>query len=58
MRPQLVSKRHASLGRFGPADLETLDALITAGIAATRAEACAGHWPASASNQHMSSSSG
>jgi hypothetical protein len=37
--------------RLGPADLETLDALITTGTAASRAEPSAGSWPASANGR-------
>ncbi|MGH3171903.1 MAG: hypothetical protein ACRDN0_39350, partial [Trebonia sp.] len=47
------------MARLGPVDLETLDALITAGIAANRADAVAGPSPASASGQPtLSSASG
>jgi hypothetical protein len=35
---QLASRRRASVARLGPADLATLDTLILAGIAASRAE--------------------
>ena len=41
------------MARLGPVDLETLDALITAGIAASRARPSAGPWPASANGPRM-----
>ena len=41
---------------LGPVDLATLDALITAGIAASRAESARWAWPASASSRRTRSS--
>ena len=42
------------LASLGPAGLKTVDTLIMAGIAATRAEASGGPWTASARGQRTS----
>ena len=51
-----ASTTHPVDVRLGPADLQMLDTLITAGTAASRAEASAGSWPASANGRPTRSS--